>query len=85
MYDFAFSYRATKDKVYNGLVKYTAEWKGANVGEADHSIGSAETPWPVKSESTGDTITKVLVALLIALLTFAIFFIIMKVLVPSIK
>ena len=85
MYDFAFSYRATEDKVYNGLVKYTAEWKGGNVGEADFSIGSAETPWPVKAESTGDTITKVLVALLIALLTFAIFFLIMKVLVPSIK
>lgn len=85
MYDFAFSYRATKGKVYNGLVKYTAEWKGGNVGEVDYSIGSAETPWPVKSESTGDTITKVLVALLIALLTFAIFFLIMKVLVPSIK
>ena len=85
MYDFAFSYRATKDKVYNGSVKYTAEWKGGNIGEVDYSIGSPETPWPVKSESTSDTITKVLVALLIALLTFAIFFLIMKVLVPSIK
>ena len=85
MYDFAFSYRATKDKVYNGSVKYTAEWKGSNIGEVDYSIGSPETPWPVKSESTSDTITKVLVALLIALLTFAIFFLIMKVLVPSIK
>ena len=85
MYDFAFSYRATEDKVYNGLVKYTAEWQGSKVGEADFSIGSAETPWPVKAESTGDTITKVLVALLIALLTYAIFFLIMKVLVPSIK
>ena len=85
MYDFAFSYRATKDKVYNGPVKYTAEWKGGNIGEVDYSIGSPETPWPVKSESTSDTITKVLVALLIALLTFAIFFLIMKVLVPSIK
>ena len=85
MYDFAFSYRATKDKVYNGLVKYTAEWKGAKTGEGEFAIGMPETPWPVKAESTGDTITKILVALLIALLTFAIFFLIMKVLVPSIK
>ena len=85
MYDFAFSYRATKDKIYSGLVKYTAEWKGGNVGEGEYSIGSAETPWPIRAESTSATITKVLVALLIALLTFAFFFLIVKVLVPFIK
>ena len=85
MYDFAFSYRASKDKVYNGLVRYTAEWKGSKVGEGEYTIGSVEKPWPVKAESAGATITKLLVALLIALLTFAFFFLIMKVLVPSIK
>ncbi len=85
MYDFAFSYRATKDKVYNGVVTYTAEWKDGSAGQGQYTIGSVEKPWPVKAESTSATITKVLVALLIALLTFFFFFLIMKVLVPFIK
>lgn len=85
MYDFAFAYRATKDKSYTGTVNYTAEWKGTEAGKGDYSIGSAETPWPVKAESTGSTITKILVALLIALLTYAFFFLIMKVIIPFVK
>ena len=85
MYDFAFTYRATKDKVYNGVVNYTAEWKDDTAGSGDYTIGSVEKPWPVKAESAGAAITKVLVALLIALLTFAFFFLIMKVLVPFVK
>lgn len=85
MYDFAYTYRATKDKTYAGVVNYTAEWKGAAAGQGDYSIGSVETPWPIKAESAGDTATKFLVALLIALLTFAFFFLVMKVLVPFIK
>ena len=85
MYDFAYTYRATKDKVYTGRVSYTAEWKEVKAGEGDYTIGTVETPWPIKAESTGAAITKILVALLIALLTFAFFFLIMKALVPSIK
>ena len=85
MYDFAFTYRATKDKSYTGRVSYTAEWKEVQAGQGDYTIGTVETPWPVKAESTGTAITKVLVALLVALLTFAFFFLIMKVLVPYIK
>ena len=85
MYDFSFSYRATKDRSYTGTVNFTAEWKGMEAGSCDYSIGSAETPWPVKAESTGSAITKILVALLIALLTYAFFFLITKVLIPYIK
>lgn len=85
MYDFAFTYRATKDKTYTGLVNYVAEWKGSKAGQGEYSIGTVETPWPIKAESTADIITKLLIALLIALLTFAFFFLVMKVLVPFVK
>ena len=85
MYDFAYSYRATKDKTYTGLVNYTTEWKGMESGKGEYTIGSAETPWPVKAETTGSIITKILVALLIALLTYAFFFLIMKVVIPYVK
>lgn len=85
MYDFAFIYRATDNKAYTGRVSYTAEWKGAEAGQGDYSIGTAETPWPVREESTGGLLTKLLVALLVALLTFAFFFLVMKVLIPFVK
>ena len=85
MYDFAFTYRATDDKAYTGRITYTAEWKGMEAGEGDYSIGTAETPWPLKAESTADSLTKFLVALLVALLTAAVFFLVMKVLIPYIK
>ncbi|MBR6945892.1 MAG: E3 ubiquitin protein ligase, partial [Prevotella sp.] len=85
MYDFAYTYRATDEKAYTGRVNYAAEWKGMEAGSGDYSIGSAETPWPVRAESTGDALTKILVALLVAILTFIIFFLIMKVLIPFIK
>lgn len=85
MYDFAYTYRATDDKAYTGRVNYAAEWKGMEAGSGDYSIGSAETPWPVRAESAGDALTKILVALLVAILTFIIFFLIMKVLIPFIK
>ena len=85
MYDFAFTYKATDDKAYTGRVNYTAEWKGVESGTADYSIGTAETPWPVREQSAGDALTKVLVALLVAFLTFAFFFLVMKVLIPFLK
>lgn len=85
MYDFAFTYRATSDKIYTGLVTYSAEWKGMNVGHGEYTVGTVETPWPIQAESTAAALTKFLVALLIALLTFAFFFLVMKVLIPAIK
>lgn len=85
MYDFAFTYQATEGKAYTGRVAYTAEWKGMETGAADYSIGTAETPWPLHEESAGDTMTKFLVAVLVALLTVMFFFLVMKVLIPLVK
>lgn len=85
MYDFAFTYRATDSKVYAGRVDYTAEWKGDNCGTGSYSIGAAENPWPMHDESTGDSVLKYLVALLVAFLTMALFFVVVKVLIPLVK
>ena len=85
MYDFAFTYRATEGKAYTGRVAYTAEWKGKEAGASDYSIGTAETPWPLHEESAGDLVTKLLVALLVALLTIAFFFLVAKVFIPLFK
>ena len=85
MYDFAFTYQATEGKAYTGRVAYTAEWKGMEAGTADYSIGTAETPWPLHEESAGDTMTKFLVAVLVALLTVVFFFLVMKVMIPLVK
>ena len=85
MYDFAFTYKATDNKAYTGRVEYIAEWKGSAVGTGEYSIGTAETPWPVREESAVDWLTKLLVALLVALLTFVFFFLIMKVFIPFVK
>ena len=85
MYDFAFTYKATDNKAYIGYVDFLADWKGNQAGKGEYSIGSAETPWPVRAESAGDSISKLLVALLVTFLTFIFFFLIMKVLIPFIK
>lgn len=85
MYDFAFTYCATSDKAYTGEVAYTAEWKGVQAGQAEYSIGSAETPWPVREETASDSTMKYVVALLVAFLTFALCFLVMKVIIPAFK
>jgi hypothetical protein len=85
MYDFAFTYQATDGRVYSGKVDYTAEWKGENRGSGSYSIGAAETPWPVRGESAGDSVIKYLVALLVTLLTIGLFFAVVKILIPYIK
>ena len=85
MYDFAYSYQATADKAYTGRVSYTAEWKGAEAGEGSYSIGTAETPWPIREETVGDSASKYLWAVVVALLTYVFFFFVMKVLIPFVK
>ena len=85
MYDFAFTYKATEGKAYTGHVEYTAEWKGMEAGTGDYSIGTAETPWPLHEESTGDVFTKFFVAILVALFTILFFFLVMKVIIPFFK
>ncbi len=85
MYDFAFTYQATEGKVYSGRVDYTAEWKGEDRGSGSYSIGAAENPWPAHDESTGDSVLKYLVALLVAFFTMVLFFIVVKILIPLVK
>lgn len=82
MYDFAFSYKATDSRIYTGKVTYLAEWKGTEVGIGEYSIGTVETPWPIRTENAGDIVVKLLVALLTTLFTIAFFFAIMKIVVP---
>lgn len=82
MYDFAFSYKATDSRIYTGKVTYLAEWKGTEVGIGEYSIGTVETPWPIRTENAGDIAVKLLVALLTTLFTIALFFAIMKIVVP---
>ena len=85
MYDFAFVYQATEGKIYAGKTTYLAEWKGAPVGEATYSIGTAENPWPTHEESASDSVVKFLMAILVTLLTILFFFCVMKILIPYIK
>jgi len=85
MYDFSYTYPATKGIVYNGKVDYTAEWKNVEVGEGSFSIGSPEHPWPLHEETVTDVIVKYAVAVLITLLTIAFFFFVMKALIPYFK
>lgn len=85
MYDFAFIYKATEDKVYSGKTTYIAEWKNTQMGTGAYSIGSAENPWPTREESTVDTVVKFLIAILVTLLTIIFFFLVMKILIPFIK
>ena len=85
MYDYAFAYKATNGRSYTGKVNYMAEWKGIEAGEGNYSIGTAETPWPLKAETAAGALMKLLVALLVALLTYVFFFFVMKVLIPAVK
>lgn len=73
MYDYAFSYKVPESTVYSKIVTYTAEWKGSYVGECEYSIGTAERPWPVRSENAADTLVKILYALFVTLLCLIVF------------
>lgn len=81
-YDFSFTYSVPVSRTYFGKTSYTAEWKGDIVGNGDFSIGSAERPWPERDNSASDSAYKYIVAIIVAILTFAFFFFIMKVLIP---
>ena len=85
MYDFAYTYKIEDGKSYSGRVNYLAEWKGVAAGEADFSIGTAETPWPLREQTTTDILVKILWALLITLLTICLAIAVMKILIPWIK
>lgn len=85
MYDFAFEYRATDGKIYMGKTTYKADWRNEKKGEGEFSIGSAENPWPTIGESAGDSAVKYLIAILVAILTIAFFFFVMKIVIPFVK
>ncbi|MBR6283400.1 MAG: FHA domain-containing protein [Muribaculaceae bacterium] len=73
-------------KVYNGnTVHYLASWEGNEIGGADMTIGTAENPFPTEHLTGGDTVMKYLTALIVALLTFAFFFVVVKILIPVAK
>ena len=84
-YDYAFTYKVSPDALYSGNKKFTAFWENRRVGEAEYSIGTIENPWPLRSETTGGFLLILLWALLVTLLMIAIFFCIMKIIVPAIK
>lgn len=84
-YDFTFIYKASLES-YNGRTIFSAKWDDVTLGDdAEFSIGTQENPWPIREETTADFAMKFFMALLVAFLTIAIFFIIMKILVPLIK
>ncbi|MBD5311860.1 MAG: hypothetical protein HDS13_06850 [Bacteroides sp.] len=84
-YDYELKYSATPEKIYTGNIAYEANWGKTNIGDATFTIGSAERPWPEKEQSTTNLFVELLVAILIAFLTFAFFFFVMKVVVPFIE
>lgn len=84
-YDYELLYFAKPDKNYSGNVKYSASWGKTQLGEATFTIGSPERPWPEKKQSTTSFVFELLVAILVAIITFAFFFFVMKVIVPYIQ
>lgn len=84
-YDYAFTYKAFDKKTYSGRTGYEVEWKGTSKGQESFSIGSPERPWPERPETAGDSAIKYLVALLVAFLVFAFFFLLMKVVIPGLR
>lgn len=82
MYDFSYTYKVAPSQTYSGNVKYTAIWRGDEAGAVTYSIGTVESPWPERVESTADSAAKYLVALLVAALTIVFFYVVMKIIVP---
>lgn len=85
MYDYAFAYKVGKSQTYSRIVKYSAEWKGKEVGTGEFSIGTAERSWPYRVEEAGDVALKYLYAFIITLGTIMFFFAVTKILVPFIR
>ena len=83
MADYSFSYAVDEDASYSGRVSYSAKWGKRDLGESQEvSIGTAERPWPVRKEAAFTTVLKYILALVIAMLGYALFFFVQKVLVP---
>ena len=84
-YDYAYKYKATLDS-YRGETSFSASWDGDEIGErANFTIGTPENPWPIREETSTDLFMKFCIALLVVFLTVALFFAVMKILIPFIK
>ncbi|MBQ9217519.1 MAG: hypothetical protein IJ160_05000 [Muribaculaceae bacterium] len=80
-YDYDFVYQAVD--VYQGQpVHFAALWNDQPIGETDMTIGTEENPFPASGDNP---VMKYLMALLVAILTFAFFFIVVKILIPATK
>lgn len=84
-YGYELSYCVGEDRMYSGNVTFKAEWGKMVIGEGTFTIGSAERPWPEREQSTVNIFVELLVAVLVAILTFAFFFLVMKIVVPYIR
>ncbi|MGN0236876.1 MAG: hypothetical protein ACI4AK_02130 [Lepagella sp.] len=84
-YDYQLTYIATKGKIYTGNISYTAKWGKAEIGGSTFTIGSAERPWPEREQSVTNMFLELIVALLVTILTFVLFYLVMKLLVPYIQ
>ena len=83
-YDYAFRYRVGGQS-YAGQVHFRALWQGEEMGTMTFTVGSPERPWPERNQSTGAFALKFLLALLIAVVSIALYFLIMKILIPWVQ
>ncbi len=84
-YGYELSYSVGEEKTYTGNVSFKTEWGKSLIGEGTFTIGSAERPWPEREQSTTNIFVELLVAILVAILTFGFFFIVMKIVVPYVR
>lgn len=84
-YDYELLYFANAGRTYTGNVNYDAEWGNYAIGSGKFTIGSAEKPWPEKERSASNMFVELLVAVLVTAVTFAFFYLIMKIIVPYIR
>lgn len=83
-YDYVFRFKANGN-LYTGQTSFSAEWGGRTIGEAEYTVGSQENPWPRNNNDSWDVFIMMMMALLVTVLTIALFIIIMRVIVPFIK
>lgn len=81
-YGYELVYQADENKTYTGNVSYKADWGKTVIGEGKFTIGSAERPWPEREQSSTNIFIELLVAILVTIVTFAFFFLVMKIVVP---
>lgn len=85
-YDYDIIYAVRQNKVYSGQqVHFFVSWQDSEIGSGTMTIGSNENPFPAEQLTAGDVVMKYLISLFVALLTFAFFFIVVKIVIPMAK